>query len=85
MFKVNMSILKGVLTIYIQEMTEEALQDGLAKFSVEPTPKIHFPLQFTEWRLTKLMDMLVPHFSSSIYMHSKKCGFFKDKIIFPYI
>lgn len=45
-------------------MTEGALKDRLAKFSVEPTLKIHFPLQFTECRLTKLIHILVPHFSS---------------------
>lgn len=47
-----------------KEMTEEALKDRLAKFSVEPALKIHFPLQFTESRLTKLIHILVAHFSS---------------------
>lgn len=47
-----------------KEMTEEVLKDRLAKFSVEPALKIHFPLQFTECRLTKLIHILVAHFSS---------------------
>lgn len=50
MFNVNMPTLKGVPIICTQKMAEEALKSGHAKFSVEPTLKTQFPLQFTEWK-----------------------------------
>lgn len=77
-----MPTLKGFPIICIQEMAEEVSKNGHAKLSVDPSLKTHFPLQFTEWRLKKLMNILVPHFSSRIYIHSKKWGVFKTKILF---
>lgn len=70
-----MSTLKGVPIICTQEMAEEALKSRLAQFSAKPTLKTRLPLQCTEWRLTKLIHTVVPHFSSNIYMHSKKWVF----------